>query len=67
MAIDTAQDRRSVAGVHLQPAGPGVTPDATPGLEWRQEAGYGYSGVAVETPETTGGFYYQLILQRRRG
>ncbi len=27
-----------------------VTNDGTPGIEWRQEAGWGYSGIAAATP-----------------
>ena len=47
MAIDTAAKRRSVAGLAFFVFGPGVTPDATPGLEWRQQSGWGYSGIAA--------------------
>lgn len=47
MAIDTAAKRRSVASVAFLPLGEGVTPDATPGVEWRQQVGWGYSGIAA--------------------
>ena len=47
MAIDTAAKRRSVAGVGFFIVGPGVTPDATPGLAWRQQSGWSYSGIAA--------------------
>lgn len=54
MAIDTAEKRRAVANVSFYWAGPGVTPDATPGVEWRQEAGWGYSGIAPDSVTATG-------------
>lgn len=44
MAIDTPEKRRNVAGI---PFGPGVTPNATPDAEWRQQVGSGYSGIAA--------------------
>lgn len=54
MAIDTAPKRRSAAGVPFLPLGPGVTPDAATPLAWRQQAGWGYSGVAAgEEPVVT--------------
>ena len=46
MAIDTAERRRAVAalsGAHS--FGPGVTPNAAQDTEWRQQAGWGYSGI----------------------
>lgn len=54
MAIDTAEKRRgalSITGF----AGPGVTPDATPGTTWRQEVWRGYPGIASAPP---GGVVY---------
>lgn len=45
MAIDTAEKRRSVAGIPFFPLGPGVTPNASPDQEWRQQVGWGYSGI----------------------
>lgn len=47
MAIDTAEKRRSVAGILGYLWGPGVTPSASHDADWRQEAGYGYVGVPV--------------------
>lgn len=47
MAIDTAAKRRSVCGVPFLPLGPGVTPDAAKAVAWRQQAGWGYSGIAA--------------------
>lgn len=52
MSIDTAAKRRSAAGIPFLPLGPGVTPDATPGQEWRQQAGWGYSGILAGSPVT---------------
>lgn len=45
MAIDTAEKRRSVSGIGWLI--PGVTPNATPDAEWRQEAGWSYSGISA--------------------
>lgn len=50
MAIDTAAKRRSAAGVPFLPLGPGVTPDASKPVAWRQQSAWGYSG--IETTET---------------
>lgn len=49
MAIDSAEKRRSIAGLpHLIP---GITPNASKDQEWRQESGWGYSGIlAGNTP-----------------
>ena len=46
MAIDSAEKRRSIAGI-LLPLIMGVTPTASPDAEWRQEAGWSYSGIAA--------------------
>lgn len=48
MAMDTAEKRRSAAGVPFLPLGPGVTPNSGKDQEWRQQAGWGYSGIAAE-------------------
>lgn len=42
MAIDTAEKRKSISGIHLYASGPGVTPNAAKDNEWRKEAGYAY-------------------------
>ncbi len=47
MAIDNAEKRRSAAGVGFWVVGPGVTPNASKDGEWRQQAGWGYSGILV--------------------
>lgn len=55
MAIDTAEKRRNVASV-LTLFAPGVTPNASKDAEWRQQAGWGYSGIAAgEFVEPEGG------------
>jgi hypothetical protein len=43
MAIDTAEKRKSIAGI---PTGWGVTSNATPDAEWRAEVGWAYSGIS---------------------
>ena len=48
--LDSAEKRKSASGIHLYAAGPGVTNNATPDQEWRQEAGYGYPGIPADTP-----------------
>lgn len=52
--IDTAAKRRSAAGTPFLPLGPGVTPDASKPVAWRQQAAWGYSGVAAGAPPLTG-------------
>ena len=47
MPIDTARKRRGVAGIGYWLFGPGVTPDATPDVFWRQSVGWGYGGIVV--------------------
>lgn len=44
--IDTAEKRRSVAGIPFW-VGLGVTPNALKDAEWRQQVGWGYSGIPV--------------------
>ena len=50
MAIDSAEKRKSAAGVGFWIFGPGVTPNASKDAEWRQQAGWGYSGIAAGAP-----------------
>ena len=52
MAIDTASKRKSISGVILPFLLVGVTPDATPGVEWRQAAGWSYNGIEPAAPST---------------
>lgn len=55
MAIDSAEKRKSLVGiVQFMPVG--VTPNVAKDAEWRQEAGWGYPGIAagaVVTPDLT--------------
>ena len=50
MAIDTAEKRRSAAGVGFLPLTPGVTPNAAKDVEWRQQSAWSYSGIAPAGP-----------------
>lgn len=54
MAIDTVEKRRSAAGVPFF-LGLGVTPNASKDQEWRQQAGWSYSGIlageAADVPD----------------
>ncbi len=45
MAIDNAEKRRSISGIGWLM--PGVTPNSAKDQEWRQEAGWSYSGIAA--------------------
>jgi hypothetical protein len=47
MAIDSAEKRKSVEGIAAHPLGPSVTPNAMPDGQWRRQAAWGYSGIAV--------------------
>ena len=50
MAIDTVEKRRSVAGIAYW-LFLGVTPNVAKDAEWRQQSGWGYSGIAAsDTP-----------------
>ncbi len=62
MAIDDAEKRTSVAAIHFPPFGPGVTPNASPDQEWRQQVGYSYSGIAAASE---GGGVPTAIMQYR--
>lgn len=45
--IDTAAKRRSASGVGRRPGGRGITPDSSKPAAWRQQVGWGYSGIAA--------------------
>ena len=47
MAIDSAEKRKSVAGIGAHPMGPAATPNSGRDAEWRQEAGWGYPGISA--------------------
>ena len=49
MAINTAERRKSISGIHLNVC-PGVTPNSGKDAEWRQESGFSYSGIAAASP-----------------
>ncbi len=54
MAINNAEKRRSAGGVGFWIVGPGVTPNSSKDSEWRQQAGWGYSGILVSAVEGLG-------------
>ena len=54
MALNTAANRRSAAGLPFLPLGPGVTPDVGKDKFWRQSAGWGYGGIAAAAPGVGG-------------
>jgi hypothetical protein len=68
MAIDTAEKRRSVSGVGFLPLIPGVTPELSKDVDWRQQAGWSYSGVAVdgEVADTGTDYSWLYVHMRRR-
>jgi len=45
MAIDSAEKRRSLVGIITGVMSIGVTPNASKDKEWRQQSGWGYSGI----------------------
>lgn len=45
MAIDTAEKRKSTAAAGCVWMAPGVTPNSDKDQEWRQQSGWGYSGI----------------------
>ncbi len=49
MAIDTREKRQAVAGLTLYAMPSSPTVNAAPDLEWRQEVGWGYPGIAAST------------------
>lgn len=49
MAIDSAEKRKSISGIQTFMVA-GVTPNATPDQEWRQESGWSYSGIEAGEP-----------------
>lgn len=63
MAIDTPEKRRSLSGIQTTLL-PGVTPNASLDQEWRQEAGWNYSGNLVGMPVAS--LVKTMILRRRR-
>lgn len=66
MAIDTAKKRRSAAGVLTGVLPASVTPNAAKDVEWRQQAGWGYSGILPSGAVAAVVDIYVTILRRRR-
>jgi hypothetical protein len=66
MAIDTAEKRRSASGVAFLPLIPGVTPNAAPGVDWRQQVAWSYSGVPVDGQATGADYGWLYVHMRRR-
>lgn len=66
MPIDTAEKRRSAAGVPFLPLGPAVTPTAAKDVEWRAQATWGYSGIvpAAAAAAVVGGDDVRLGLKQ---
>ncbi len=66
MAIDDAEKRKCASGVQVTLM-PGVTNNASKDVEWRQQVGWGYSGIvpSSEVPSTGSGKFYPR--RRRRG
>lgn len=60
MAIDDEEKRRSTVAISLYAMAPSVTPNASKDLEWRQQVGYGYSGIASGAPATSKSFALSL-------
>ena len=54
MAIDNAEKRKSVAGIPFH-IFLGVTNNASKDQEWRQQAAWGYSGIAADAPSADEG------------
>lgn len=49
MAIDNAEKRKALSGIQVT-LSPGVTPNASTDQEWRQQSGWGYSGILADAP-----------------
>jgi len=65
MAIDTAERRRSAAGVAFLPLTPGVTPNAAKDQEWRQQAGWSYSGILAGNNDIPTDTTFRKFVRRR--
>lgn len=66
MAIDNREKRQSVIGINMWLA-PSPTANASKDKEWRQQAGYGYSGIAAGAAAPSNGYpiinlYYRTLL-----
>lgn len=52
--IDTAAKRRNISGIGSPTLIPGVTPNAAKPVGWRQQVGWGYSGITPIVPVVRG-------------
>jgi len=68
MAIDSPEKRKSISGINY--FSPGVTPNSGQDQEWRQEAGYGYSGILAGSPGGVIAFrnymFYEMLMAGER-
>ena len=74
MAIDTREKRQAAAVISFYFMGPNVTPNAAQDVEWRQEAGWGYPGIAPSSEEIVVSTHSRIdqrvvvrVHRRRRG
>lgn len=64
MAINSREKRQSISGIGMHFTAPGVTANAAKDQEWRQEAGWSYSGIAAAAPSlAVGGSRKGLLLR----
>ena len=54
MAIDNAEKRKAISGIHAYALAPGITNMAAEDQEWRQESGYSYNGILAGGPPGVG-------------
>ena len=54
MAIDSAEKRKAISGIMIPHLIPGVTINSSKDQEWRQEAGWSYSGIEAAEPASSG-------------
>ena len=69
MAIDDAEKRKSASQTLTGLFGPGVTSNASKDSQWRQQSGWGYSGIAAQTPTIGGGLHHMndiYLLKRKK-
>ena len=62
--MDTAEKRRAAAALPFQPVG--VTPNVDKDAEWRQQAGWGYSGISASADEGADDSWLHLIVRRKQ-
>lgn len=61
MALDTREKRQAASGIGFYWS-PTVTPNVALDVEWRQEAGWGYPGIAPSAPVVvTGGMVWVWV------